>query len=257
MAKTIEAQASLLDDEKPEQPQALVRNHFDLLALAIQDKANIDVIERLSALQERAMDRDAEMQFNEAMNAVQQEVGRVGADLNNSQTSSRYASFKALDGKLRPIYTKHGFSLSFDSGDSPLAETVRVLCYVSHKAGHTRKYTAPPMPSDGKGAKGGAVMSPIHATGSAMSYGARYLLRYIFNIAVGEDDDDGNGGEVDQDWLTSQLGEIGRCETQEGLQAAFQSAATKALDEVKDLKAYQTLKKAKNARKAILQKGGK
>ena len=51
------------------------------------------------------------------------------------------------------------------------------------------------MPSDGKGAKGGDVMTKTHATGAAMSYGMRYLLKFIFNVAVGEDDTDGNGAQ--------------------------------------------------------------
>ena len=48
------------------------------------------------------------------------------------------------------------------------------------------------MPADGKGARGNDVMTKTHATGSAVSYGMRYLLRMIFNISVGEHDDDGN-----------------------------------------------------------------
>jgi hypothetical protein len=51
------------------------------------------------------------------------------------------------------------------------------------------------MPADGKGAKGGDVMTRTHATGSALSYGMRYLLKMIFNVAVGEDDDDGNDAD--------------------------------------------------------------
>jgi ERF superfamily len=47
------------------------------------------------------------------------------------------------------------------------------------------------MPADGKGAKGGDVMTKTHAAGSAFTYGQRYLLKMIFNIAIG-DDDDGN-----------------------------------------------------------------
>src|SRR6185312_14319458 len=68
---------------------------------------------------------------------------------------------------------------------------VRVLCYVSHKAGHSRTYHVD-MPADGKGAKGGDVMTKTHAVGAGMSYGMRYLLKMIFNVAVGEEDVDGN-----------------------------------------------------------------
>jgi hypothetical protein len=61
------------------------------------------------------------------------------------------------------------------------------VCYVTC-AGHTRKYRVD-MPADGGGAKGGSVMTKTHAHGSAMTYGQRYLLRAIFNLAIGQDDD--------------------------------------------------------------------
>jgi hypothetical protein len=241
------AEASLLSNIQ--QPQD--HSPMGLLSIALQNNAAIDVIERLAALQEKAIARDAEMQFNEAMNAAQAEIGRIAPDATNSSTKSKWATYAKLDRVLRPIYIKHGFSLSFDSGDSPLPETVRVTCYVSHRGGHTRKYSAPPMPADGKGAKGGDVMTKTFATGSGMSYGARYLLKFIFNVAVGEDDPEAQG-LADEGWLQSQIDEIGRCETPEGLQAAFQAAATVALEEIKDIKAYGVLKAAKNARKEKL-----
>ncbi len=81
--------------------------------------------------------------------------------------------------------------MSFDTGEGAAAGWVRVLCYVTHSAGFARTYHAD-MPADGKGAKGGDVMTVTHAVGAAMSYGMRYLLKMIFNVAVGEDDRDGN-----------------------------------------------------------------
>ena len=39
-------------------------------------------------------------------------------------------------------------------------------------------------------------MTKTHATGSAMTYGQRYLLKMIFNIAVGEDDDGNGAGDT-------------------------------------------------------------
>lgn len=148
-------------------------------------------MERLLQMQERVQSRDAEIAFNQAMNAAQQEMRPIAANASNPQTKSRYATYDKLDRVLRPIYTQHGFSLSFDEGDSPKSDHVRVLCYVSHNSGHTRTYHRD-MPADGKGAKGGDVMTKTHAAGAAGSYGSRYLLKGIFNIAVGEEDEDGN-----------------------------------------------------------------
>jgi hypothetical protein len=159
--------------------------------LARDPNASVDKIERLMALWERGEARKAEAAFNAAMSAAQSEMRSVAVDSDNPQTRSRYASYQALDRALRPIYTKHGFGLSFDTGDGAPESFVRMLCYVTHGGGHSRTYKAD-MPADGKGAKGGDVMTKTHAVGAAMSYGMRYLLKMVFNIAVGEDDKDGN-----------------------------------------------------------------
>lgn len=165
---------------------------MEVIARAASDPTvDIDKMERLIAMQERIQAREAEMAFNLALNAAQSEMRPISANASNPQTKSRYATFDKLDRVLRPIYTAHGFSLSFDEGDSPKEEHVRVLCYVSHIGGHTRTYHRD-MPADGKGAKGGDVMTKTHAAGAAGSYGARYLLKGIWNVAVGEDDADGN-----------------------------------------------------------------
>jgi hypothetical protein len=152
---------------------------------------DVDKLERLIALHERALERKAKDDFNAAMSAAQTDMRPVATDAGNTLTGSRYASYTALDRALRPIYTTHGFGLSFDTGDTTIDGIVRVLCYVTHRAGYARTYHVD-MPNDGKGAKGGDVMTKTHATGAAMSYGMRYLLKMIFNVAVGEDDTDGN-----------------------------------------------------------------
>ena len=156
--------------------------------MAIDPALDIEKLDRLIAMQERLAARDAERYFNQALNDAQSELGPVAADASNLQTKSKYASYPALDRVIRPVYSKHGFSLSFDTGDSPLAEHIRVICYMAHRDGHSRSYHVD-MPADGKGAKGGDVMTKTHAAGAAMSYGQRYLLKLIFNIAVGEDRD--------------------------------------------------------------------
>lgn len=166
---------------------------------------DIDKMERLVAMQERAQARAAEQSFNEAMSKAQAEMRRVSADSSNPQTRSRYASYAALDKSMRPIYTKNGFALSFGTEEGAPADYVRVTCHVTN-SGFTRKYQID-MPADGKGAKGGDVMTKTHAVGSAATYGQRYLLKMIFNVAIG-DDDDGNragNGELINDEQLSQI----------------------------------------------------
>jgi hypothetical protein len=151
---------------------------------------DVDKLDRLLLMRERENARIAEQAFSAALAEAQTEMQPVTADSDNPQTRSRYASYAALDRAVRPIYAGHGFALSFNTADAPGPEQARIVCDVSHVGGHTRRYHID-MPVDGKGARGGDVMTKTHAMGSGVSYGMRYLLRMIFNLAI-DHDDDGN-----------------------------------------------------------------
>ena len=151
----------------------------------------IDRVQQSYAFLREVHADQAKREFASAFAAAQKEMEPVAKDANNPQTKSKYASLAALDRAIRPLYTKRGFSMSFDAGDSPLADHVRVLCFLSHTGGHERTYHID-MACDGKGAKGGDVMTKTHAMGSAFSYGKRYLAGNVWNISSEERDDDGN-----------------------------------------------------------------
>jgi hypothetical protein len=161
---------------------------------------DIDKMERLIAMQERVQARSAQVEFDNAMASAQEEMKAIRADLANNQTKSKYASYAALDHAIRPIYTKHGFAVSLNTGDAPTPDAVRVLATVSHRGGHRQDYRID-MPADGKGPQGASVMTRTHATGAAASYGQRYISKLIWNLAVGEVDDDGNGADGDVEGL--------------------------------------------------------
>jgi hypothetical protein len=165
---------------------------INLIERAARDPAvDIDKLARLLELRKTTEDRVAERAFGAAMSAAQAEMRAVAADANNPQTRSKYASYFAMDKALRPIYTAHGFALTFDTTTGAAENSVRVTCDVLHAEGHRRRYQVD-MPNDGKGARGGEVMTRTHATGAALTYGQRYLLRMIWNCAIGQDDDQGS-----------------------------------------------------------------
>jgi hypothetical protein len=161
--------------------------------VARDSSIDIDRLDRLLVMRERENARRAEQAWKAAMSAAQAEMEPIRADSSNHQTRSRYASHAALDGAIRSIYTGHGFGLTFDSGDAALPDHVRIICDVSHPDGHSRRYHLD-MPVDGKGARGGDVMTKTHAMGSGITYGKRYLLGMIFNLAVTKDDDGNAAG---------------------------------------------------------------
>lgn len=237
----------------PQKSEAITLSPMNLLSVALENNAAIDVIERLAALQEKIMLRDAEIQFNDALSRAQAEIKRVAPDLQNPQTSSRYASYAAIDRVIRPIYTRQGMSLSFSHADCPKPEHVRVLCYASLGA-YTRNYQMD-MPADGKGAKGGDVMTKTHATATADSYAKRYLIKDIFNIAIGEDDTDGNlpadGGLSDE--RMEQLGlAIANSNTVAELKSVY-FAAYREAEKAKDRTAMNLFISTAKARKRELQ----
>lgn len=192
------------ENHQPLAPASETENVLALISRAASDPScDLDKMERLMSMHRQLKAEQAEQDFNAAMSRAQAAMGRISADAVNPQTRSAYATYGKLDSKLRPIYTREGFALSFSTGSDGPENYVRVLCFVSHASGHTRTYSCD-MPADGKGAKGNDVMTKTHAAGSAMSYGQRYLLKLIFNVAIGEQDDDGNGaGETydPTDWL--------------------------------------------------------
>lgn len=172
---------------------------LDIIDRASRDPSvDIDKLERLIGLKKDMEAQQARVEFDRAMVAAQGEMRAIRADLENPQTRSKYASYAQLDKAIRPIYSKHGFAVSFNTGDAPRENELRVLATLSHTAGHRQDYRID-MPADGKGARGNDVMTKTHATGAAASYGQRYLYKLMFNLAVGDVDDDGNGASGDED----------------------------------------------------------
>ena len=208
----------------------------------------IEAFKAIVDLRREEMARESEMAFNEAMNAVQAELGRIAPDLTNPQTRSRYASYAQLDKAIRPAYTKHGFSLSFNTDKTAPEGTVGVSCYVSHREGHTREYNAI-LPVVTTGPQGKEFMTKTHATGAAMSYGMRYLLKMIFNLAIGEEDDDGNN--LSNGWLAERVEWIENCRNLDELKKVFAAAYNEA-SEQKNNRAMAALIVAKDKKKAEL-----
>lgn len=175
----------------------------ELLSIALQNNAAIDVIERITALMQEERAYQANVSFDEALNRCQAKISRISADAENKQTNSRYATYARLDREIRPIYTAEGFALSFGEKDCPTAGKTRFVAYLS-RGGVTREYIKD-MTASTLGPKGAPVMTQVHAEGAVDSYAKRYLVKDIFNIAIGEDDSDGNteckmGDRALEDW---------------------------------------------------------
>lgn len=157
---------------------------------------NIDV-EKLRAVMDMKMEmfsRGAEIEFNAAMARAQNEMEPVVRTAHNKQTNSKYAVLENIIEQLAPVWTRHGFAISFGTGDCPIEGYYRVECELTHSAGHSKRYHAD-LPCDMTGIQGSVNKTGIHGFGSTMSYGRRYLVCMVFNVAVKTEDDDGNAAD--------------------------------------------------------------
>jgi hypothetical protein len=191
MSETMELQR--LDSSPPAEHSG----EPDILRFAVERGATIETIERLVKLKEREDEKRAKAAYAAAMQAAQGEMPQIFKDAKNPQTNSRYARLESVNKSIVPVYTKHGFSLSFGTADCPTPETIRVTCTIRHAAGHSEEHRCD-VPLDVLGAKGNPSKTRTHGFGSSLSYGRRYLTLLIFNVSTG-DDDDGNGAGKKQE----------------------------------------------------------
>ena len=87
--------------------------------LARDPTVDIERVRQLMDMRTQIEAKADERAFDAAMAQAQGEMRGVAADRENSSTHSKYASYFALDKAVRPIYAKHGFSLSFNTAPGP------------------------------------------------------------------------------------------------------------------------------------------
>lgn len=181
---------------KTEQPNEIVTIEggiLEIIARAARDPSvDIDKMERLLAMQERVIDRNAKAEFTAAKLTLRPELPEITMkghivirDKNNADKiiqDTPFARFEDIHEAVMPVLTRHGFDLSFKNGMAPDGK-VRVTTILSHIGGHSDE-TYFDLPHDSSGSK-----NAVQAVGSSTSYAKRYGVLSILNIrVVGEDD---------------------------------------------------------------------
>ena len=159
--------------------------------MALSRDIDPERVERFMDMYERMEATKAQKEFFAAFSAAQAEMPQVVRNAVNDQTKSRYARYETISDAIQPVITKHGFSMTYGEGDTPKENHLRITCTLMHEAGHSKEYHAD-IPVDMYGMKGNPNKTGTHAYGSTKSYGRRYLKLDIWDIAVKNDDDDGN-----------------------------------------------------------------
>lgn len=171
-----------------------------LLQAAIDKGVDPEQLGKLMDLAERWEANRASKEFDKAMSLCQSQMPAILRDAENSHTRSRYARFESLNAVIRPIYTKHGFSISFTEEDCPVEGSIRLVLDIAHEGGCTRRKRID-IPLDGKGIKGNDNMTATQGKMSTISYAKRGLMKMVFNLAETDEDQDGNSQYVSPDQI--------------------------------------------------------
>ena len=175
--------------------------------VALTPEMDVAKLERLLDMQERILDKQAEVAYSEALAAMQGEMPTIaerGKAIVKGETRYTYALWEDVNAAIKPILQRHGFSLSFRTETD---DRIKVTGILRHVGGHHEE-TSITLPSDSSGNK-----NAVQAVASAISYGKRYCAGALLNLtSYGEDDDAFSAGCIDD----HQADEIRRLITQTG-----------------------------------------
>jgi hypothetical protein len=167
-------------------PEAVERDRLaDMIqALATNPDADVGKLEAVLALYERHQSKEARLAFVRAFSLLQGELPTI-RQTGVSEVHGRFAKLEDIVEGVRPVLAAHGFSVSFKH-EFP-ERMVKTVGTLSHNEGHaeTTEFLGP---LDESGRK-----NPTQAIASACSYGRRYCISALLNIASRGDDDDANG----------------------------------------------------------------
>lgn len=154
---------------------------------AIQQGSAMEVVGVILQEQNKMIERQDRMAYNEALERIQSKLKVVIKD-KSIPGKGMYASSKAVDKAILEHCKEEGLNLSFNSEDSGSPDLLRLVCDATLGA-YTKRYVFP-LPLDGAGAKGGGVMNKTDAACAAVTKGKRYLKNMIFNLRIEESDDE-------------------------------------------------------------------
>lgn len=175
---------------------------MEILNRAVEQGADVDVLEKLMGLQERWEASQARKAFDVAMAKAKakmptirknRSVGYESKKADAGRTSYKHEDFAEIARTVDPILAEHGLSYRFRTA-SPNDAPVSVTCIVSHELGYSEENTLS-APRDTSGSK-----NNIQAIGSTVTYLQRYTLKAALGLAS-SDDDDGRTSEGGDDNL--------------------------------------------------------
>jgi hypothetical protein len=206
---------------------------LSVIERAARDPAvDIDKMERLMAMHERMLARQAKAAYSAALAELQPKLPvvseRGGITNSAGKVQSTYALWEDVVTAITPMLSAHGFALSFRVGRDGDRQTVTGI--LSHRDGHSEETTLS-LPLDMSGSK-----NAVQGVGSTVS---------------GGEDDDGQGGKGNTLITAEQKQQLVALMQETGVNTEkfLQYMAVTALDEIKAAN-FNKAKTALEARRA-------
>lgn len=233
----------------PREEAAVALTPMDMLGRAVTAGADIDVLEKLMALQERYEASQGRKAFDNALAAAKAEIPvifknrTVDFTSQKGRTHYKHEDLAEIARTVTPILANHGLSYRFRTTSAP-NEPVTVTCIVSHRDGHFEENTL----SAGRDDSGNK--NSIQAVGSTLTYLQRMTLKAALGLAASEDDDGGHadleGGLVSEAQLTELVNLADDVKADKAKFCTYFGVASLAAIKFKD---FQRAKDALNAKR--------
>ena len=157
-----------------------------LIRMAIDKNLDVDKLERLIALKERADAAAAKSAFFTALTKLQNKLPVIPKKRAVNRTGGgllyKFADLADVTAAIRSLEQEYGFAHRFEFATSEKG-ACEVTCCVTHVGGHSERTTVSIAPTKGNNT------NPAQDNGIQMTYGQRYALCGAYGVTTGVDTD--------------------------------------------------------------------
>jgi ERF superfamily protein len=182
-----------IDDQPPKPSQALAVTPAQMLAVAVNQGADLAKLEKLMELQERWEANEARKAYNAAVAEFKKNPPDIIKDKENKQYGSKYATLANLVNNGSAALAPFGLTVEWKIDQS---SQIKVTCILKHALGHSEQVSITGAPDD-SGAK-----NKLQQIKSTITYLKGETFQCVTGITARDcpGDNDGNGaGKPKQD----------------------------------------------------------
>jgi hypothetical protein len=221
-----------------------------LIRLAVERGVNPDELEKLIALRNREIARQAKERYEVEFARLQSsfdEVKRTKQAKDGDRVLYSYAPLEDIVAVVGPTIADHGFSYKFEEERLETVDERRIWCIVRGYGHEERTYVDIPIPPATK------FTNSVQTRGVASSYGKRYAFLAAFGITINDEDDDAQSYSLAEvQTLLPSLSKIETAATMDELKEVFKAAFAEATSEEQKMLVIAS----KNRRKEALRGSG-